>query len=191
MKKHAKTIFIDRDGVINKDPGGWTEHNYVTSWKDFHFLPGAKAAIRVLNHAGYDIVVISNQAGVGRGFYSEEKLEFINRNMLDEIKRSGGRIKRTYYCIHRKDDDCDCRKPKTGLFGKAEKELGITARGACFIGDGVMDVAAGKKAGMRTMLVLSGKSRPGDIKKWKAKPDFVFKDLREAASFILKEEVKR
>lgn len=187
MKKTTKTIFIDRDGVINKDPGGWTKYSYVTKWKDFHFLPGSKKAVKALNRAGYNIIVISNQAGVSKGFFTEKKLRFINKKMLGEIEKSGGKIKRTYYCIHQKDDNCGCRKPDTGLFRKAEKELGVKAKGAYFIGDGVMDVEAGRKAGMRTVLLLSGKTALADLKGWKSKPDLVFKDLNEAVNFILKE----
>ena len=87
-----KIIFIDRDGVINKDPGGWTEHSYVTRREDFIFLKGAKEGILALSRAGYEIVVISNQAGVAKGHYSEKELKEINDNMLNEISRFGGRI---------------------------------------------------------------------------------------------------
>lgn len=181
-----KIIFIDRDGVINKDPGGWTEHSYVTRREDFIFLKGAKEGILALSRAGYEIVVISNQAGVAKGHYSEKELKEINDNMLNEISRFGGRIKKVYYCIHQPSDNCDCRKPKTGLFERAERELGIKPRSSYFIGDGKTDIEAGKRARLKTILVLSGKSNSRDIASWEIKPDHIFPGLLEAAEFIIK-----
>lgn len=185
--KTVKTVFIDRDGVVNKDPGGWTEHSYVTKWEDFHFLPGAKEAIKKLNDKGYEVVIVSNQAGISKGFYSPEELEYINEKMLKEIEDYGGKVVKTYYCVHQDSDLCDCRKPKTGLFKEAEKELGVKIRGSYFIGDGIVDAAAGKKAGLKTILVLSGKTKKEDIDSWEFKPDYIFKDLPQAVNFILKE----
>lgn len=188
MSKDEKIIFIDRDGVINKDPGGWTEYNYVTRWKDFHFLAGAKKAIKKLSERGYAIIIISNQAGVGKGFYSKGRLGAITTRMSDEIRRAGGRISKTYYCIHQESDHCDCRKPQIGLFKKAEKELKVRAEGSYFIGDSQADVEAGKKACLVTIVVLSGKTSSRDIDKWRIKPEFIFKDLLEASNFILEGE---
>ncbi len=181
-----KVIFIDRDGVINKDPGGWTEYSYVTRWEDFHFLPGAKEALKRLFLAGYDIIVISNQGGVSKKYFSKNTLDEITRKMSAEIERAGAKIKKVYYCIHQDSDECDCRKPKTGLFKLAEKELGVKSRGAYFIGDGRFDVEAGKSMGLVTALVLSGKTPLDDVKEWEMKPDHIFKDLPEAVGFILK-----
>ena len=183
-----KTIFIDRDGVINKDPGGWTEYSYVTRWEEFHFLPNTKEALKLLTDNGYDIIVVSNQGGVNKGYYSQKALNAITAKMLREINSAGAKVKRTYYCIHQDSDNCDCRKPKTGMFKQAEKDLGIKAKGAWFIGDGKMDVEAGKSAGLKTMLVLSGKTTIGDVGKWETKPDRIFGDLLDAVKFILKGE---
>lgn len=184
-KKTDKIIFVDRDGVINKDPGGWTKHSYVTRWRDFYFLKGAKRAVRLLSDNGFRIVLISNQAGVSRGFFTEDRLDTINTRMLGEIKKCGGRISKTYYCIHQNSDGCDCRKPKTGLFKRAAADLGVRIKGSYFIGDGKMDVEAGKKAGLKTVLVLSGKTSLADLDEWETMPDYVFKDLLEAVKFIL------
>lgn len=185
MKNSKKIIFIDRDGVINKDPGGWTPHSYVTKWDEFHFLPGAKEAIKRLNDKGYSIVVVSNQAGISKGFYSQGALEKINAMMLDELKKSGANIEKTYYCIHQDSDNCDCRKPAIGLFKRARKELKAKIEGAYFIGDGKMDVEAGKKASLKTILLLSGKSKLDHVEEWTVRPDYIFKDLLEAVNFIL------
>lgn len=186
-----KVIFIDRDGVINKDPGGWTEHSYVTKWEEFHFLPGAKEALKLLTDGGYDIIIISNQGGVSKKYFSQSALDEITQKMLKEIESSGARIKKVYYCVHQDSDNCGCRKPKTGMFTQAEKELGVKAAGAYFIGDGKTDVDAGRSMGLKTALVLSGKTPFEDVEKWGYSPDHIFKDLLEAVNFILKEENKR
>jgi len=183
-----KIIFIDRDGVINKDPSGWTEHSYVTNCEDFHFLPNSILALKKLSASGYDIILISNQAGVAKGYYTEDTLNNVTRKMFDEIEKNGAKIKKAYYCVHQPSDNCDCRKPKTGLFKRAEKELGVSAAGNFFIGDGKMDVAAGAGMGMRTILVLSGKTDLEKMKSWDIKPDYIFDDLFEAVNFILKGE---
>lgn len=181
-----KIIFIDRDGVINKDPGGWTKHNYVTKWQEFKFLPGSKEAIKKLNKANYEIVVISNQAGVSKGHYSEDELDGVNSKMLKEMKSAGAGIRKVYYCVHQDSDNCDCRKPKIGLFKQAEQELGVKARGSYFIGDGKTDIEAGRNFGLKTVLVLSGKTSLEDMRQWEIKPDYIFDDLREAVEFVIK-----
>jgi len=186
----SKVIFLDRDGVINKDPGGWTKHNYVTRWDDFLFVTGSKEAIKKLTDANFDIVVISNQAGISKGHYTEGELGEVNKGMVSEIEKSGGKIKKVYYCVHQTSDNCDCRKPKTGLFRKAERELGIEAGNTFFIGDAKTDVEAGRKANLKTILVLSGKSDIADVGNWEIKPDHTFRNLGEAVEFVLKGEVK-
>lgn len=183
-----KAIFIDRDGVINKDPGGWTKHSYVTEWKNFIFLPNSLEALKMLNKAGFEIVVVSNQGGISKGFFTKKKLDTINRKMIEEIEKNGAKIRKVYYCVHQTSDNCDCKKPKTGLFKKAEKELGIKAKGSFFIGDGKMDVEAGAKIGFKTILVLSGKTSLEQLRTWGIKPDYIFDDLYEAVGFILKKE---
>ncbi|OQX54598.1 MAG: hypothetical protein B5M48_00605 [Candidatus Omnitrophica bacterium 4484_213] len=110
-----KILFLDRDGVINRYPG---ERKFVTRWEEFHFLPNALKAIRRLTEEGYEIKVISNQSGIAKGIYSQESLNEITRRMIEEVKREGGKME-VYYCPHREEDGCDCRKPKIGLFLKA------------------------------------------------------------------------
>jgi len=182
----GRIIFIDRDGVINKDPGGWTEHSYVTKWEQFLFLPNSIKALKKLCDAGYEIILISNQGGISKGHYTLGELGNINERMNQELEKEGARIKKAYYCIHQESDNCNCKKPKTGLFEQAEKELDITPKGAYFIGDGKMDVEAGKKLGLKTILVLSGKTDIKSVDDWQIKPDFIFNDLFESVNFILK-----
>ena len=141
-----------------------------------------------LNDNGYDIIVISNQGGVSKKYFSKVALDTITRNMLKELDADGVKIRKVYYCIHQDSDNCDCRKPKTGMFRQAEDELKIKRQGAYFIGDGKTDVDAGKSAGLKTVLVLSGKTTAEDIKDWELKPDHTFNDLPEAVEFIMREE---
>ena len=186
-----KTIFIDRDGVINKDPGGWTEYSYVTKWVDFHFLPGVFAALKLLNRNRVKVVIISNQAGVSKGYFTKERLKEINSRMLDEINKNGGRIEEVYYCVHRKEDECACRKPKTGMLEDAIKKYNVTPSETFMIGDSIVDVIAGRRVGARTIFVLSGKSSPEEMRKWEEKPDYVFKDLLEAVEWLIKKKRRR
>ncbi len=181
-----KVIFIDRDGVINKDPGGWTKYSYVTNGKDFHFLPGAIEALKMLNDNGYTVIVVSNQAGVSKGYFTNEDLAKVNERMLEEIKANGARLDEVYYCPHRDEDSCCCRKPKTGLFEKAKAKYDIDFNDTYFVGDSLVDVTAGKALGMKTIAVLSGKSSKDEIIKWNPKPDHIFKDLLESVSWIVK-----
>lgn len=179
-----KAIFLDRDGVINKDPGFG---DYIKSWKEFQFLPGAVEAIKKLNKNGYEIFIISNQAGVSRGLFTQEALDEITRNMLKEIESQGGKIRSITYCIHPKDAGCNCRKPKTGMIKDATKGLDIDFKNAYFIGDSRLDVSAGKNMGCKTILLLTGKENPDEINDWETKPDFIKKDLMEAVEWVLKQ----
>ena len=181
-----KFIFIDRDGVINKDPEGWPPHSYVTRWEDFHFLPGVLEALKRLTENDYKVVIISNQAGISKGIYTKEKLDEITKKIFKEIEKKGAKIHSIQYCIHKKEDNCDCRKPKASLFYKATQGLKGDFSKTYFIGDTKRDIEAGKEAGCRTILVLSGKTK--DIKEtegWNIKPDFIKKDLKEAVDIII------
>jgi len=184
-----KYVFIDRDGVINADPGSRTKHGYVTEWKDFHFLPGVPEAMKILTDNGYKSVIISNQQCVGKGYLREEVLEELTLKMIEEIKKNGGGVVKVYYCPHLKEENCLCRKPKEGLFLKAKEEFKIEHfQDKFYIGDSKHDVEAGKKAGLKTVLVLSGNSKREDIPKWKIKPDHICENLLEAAQFIVRED---
>jgi len=178
-----KVVFLDRDGVINKYPG---DRQYVTSLKKFKFLPNAKKAIALLSRRGYKIFVASNQAGVGKGTYSQKTLDAITAKMLADIRKEGGNIAKVYYCTHRKDAGCVCRKPKPGILKKAAKEFKFSLKGTYFIGDTIRDIFTAHAAKAKSILVLAGKEKKANQKNWKAKPDFVFKDLLAAAKFLTK-----
>ncbi|MDD5044293.1 MAG: HAD family hydrolase [Candidatus Omnitrophica bacterium] len=184
-----KAVFLDRDGVINKYPG---DFQYVTSWKQFQFLPGVKEAIKKLTQAGFKIFVISNQAGVSKGLYSEEGLNTITRNMLAEIKKEGGSINEVFYCTHLEENNCACRKPKTGLIDLAIKKLNkenlsMDFSHSFFVGDTIRDIRTGKSAGLKTILVFSGKEKAENKENWQISPDFVASDLKSATEIILGE----
>ncbi len=186
-----KAIFIDRDGVINKDPAGWTEHSYVTDPKDLHILPGAIEALKLLDRSNIKVIVISNQAGVAKGYFTKEKLAEVTSKMLDEIGKKGTRIEEVYYCMHQDKDNCNCRKPETGMLERAISKYNIDTRETYFIGDGEVDVIAGKRMGLRTIFVLSGKTSREDMRKWLAKPDYVFNDLLAAVKWLLGKAKRR
>ena len=182
-----KAIFLDRDGVINRDPGFG---DYIKSWQEFEFMPGAIDAIKLLNKHGYEIFVISNQAGVAKGLFSQESLDEITTNMLKEIEAKGGKIRSISYCTHASDAGCDCRKPNTGQIKKATKGLDIDFKKAYFVGDSRLDVGAGKNMGCKTILLLTGKETAEDSKTWEHKPDFIMNNLTEAVKWVLKDERK-
>ena len=182
-----KIIFLDRDGVINRFPG---LGDYVTKVKNFHFIPGSLTALRLLTKKGYKIFIISNQAGVTRGVYSKAKLEQINSYMLRNVRKTGGKITKAYYCIHTPDQNCECRKPKIGSIREALIKLNKTiylARKTFFVGDTEADIKAGDHAGCKTILVLSGKDTKKDAQTWPVKPDFIAKNLLEAAGIVTNE----
>jgi len=174
-----KIIFLDRDGVINRDPGFG---GYVASWNEFEFLPGALEALKRLNQAEYEVIVISNQAGVAKGLYTQEDLDNITKNMLKAVKKVGGKIRSVYYCPHRDEDNCDCRKPKTGLFSQAVEGLRVNFPDTYFVGDNRRDMLAGKAVGCKTIFVLSGNTKLEDLD---VKPNFIARDLLQAVDKIV------
>jgi D-glycero-D-manno-heptose 1,7-bisphosphate phosphatase len=186
-----KAIFIDRDGVINKDPGGWTKHGYVTDPKDLHFLPGSLQALKLLKTHGFSVIIISNQGGVNKGYFTKDQLNKVNDTMLNAVKLAGGEILDVFYCVHKDDDNCLCRKPKTGLLEMAAKKYKINLKNIFFIGDSFRDITAGKIVGARTIFVLSGKHKEEEMKTWRDKPHHVFDDLLGAVKWILEKEKRR
>ena len=148
-----KTIFLDRDGVINRNP---PNKGYVRKWAEFTFIPNARKAIRELTESGYRVIVVTNQAGIGRGLYSEQSLADIHSRMVAEISKTGGTIDAVYYCPHHPDAGCECRKPKPGMLIRAAREHNIELSNAYLIGDVPTDIEAGQRAGVTTFLVLTG-----------------------------------
>lgn len=188
MKKTEKIIFLDRDGVINKYPG---DRNYVKNLKEFKFLRGSLTAIRMLSNAGFNLYVISNQAGVSKKLYSKKTLDLLTRYMLKNVNKAGGKIRQVLYCTHSKDADCECRKPNTGLLDRAVKGKKIDLARSYFIGDSIKDVQAGRRFGCKTILVLSGREKLNNAPNWETAPDFIAKSLSDAAKKIVKKKYER
>ena len=128
----------------------------------------------------------SNQAGVGKGTYAQKTLDTITAKMLEDITQAGGKIDKVYYCTHRKEAGCSCRKPKPGLLKQAAREFKLNLKEAYFVGDTIRDVLTAHAVGAKSILLLCGKEKLSNQKNWEAKPDFVFKDLLAATKFLIK-----
>ncbi|MCM8829709.1 MAG: HAD-IIIA family hydrolase [Candidatus Omnitrophica bacterium] len=181
-----KTVFLDRDGVISI----FTPNDYIKNWGEFAFIDGAIDGLKLLYKNGYRLVIISNQSGINKGLFTIEDLEDITENMKNILRKEGIELAGVYYCIHTAEENCDCRKPKGGLFYKAAREIGdINLKEAFFIGDSDIDIQAGKSVGVKTILVLSGKTKSiEETERWEFKPDYIFHNLKEAAVFIIRRD---
>jgi histidinol-phosphate phosphatase family protein len=152
-----KVIFLDRDGVINKKAfGNERESDYIKSWREFEFLPGAKDALALLTGAGYKIFIVSNQRGIARGMMTAADLKDLHYRMEGELNRHGAWLAGSYYCPHDYADNCFCRKPRPGLLYRAAREHYLDLTKAIVVGDGKNDVEAGQAAGCKTILIKEG-----------------------------------
>jgi D-glycero-D-manno-heptose 1,7-bisphosphate phosphatase len=187
-KTNKRAVFLDRDGTINEEVG------YLAKPEDFVLIDGAAEAIKLLNDAGFAVVVVSNQSGVARGYFTEEDVMKVNDKMLFELNMKGAFVDGVYYCPHYPDFgdekygiDCDCRKPKPGMVEKAKEELGISIDGSFVVGDHRGDIELGKNIGAKTVLLLSGHGAE-EAEKLKAEgivPDHTADDLISAVKYIL------
>ena len=147
-----KLVILDRDGTINAD-----SDEFVKSPEEWLPLPGALEAIARLNHAGWHVVIASNQSGLGRGLFDVASLNAMHAKMHRLLAAAGGRIDAVFYCPHAPDDDCACRKPKPGLFEQIGERFGIDLAAVPTAGDSPRDLQAGAAAGCEPHLVLTGK----------------------------------
>ncbi len=177
-----KIIFIDRDGVINKDLWRYVEH-----WGEFEFIDGVFEALKLLHKNNFRIVIISNQAGIGDGKFTLADLDDINKNLSRVVSENGSSIFKTYYCTHGKQEGCKCRKPEIGLFLLAEEELPVFDKSTTyFIGDKVTDIEAGKRFGIKTILVKTGYGQKAILElNDNNQPDLLFDDLLSAVEQIV------
>lgn len=177
-----KFLLLDRDGVINARPGpGWVRH-----WEEFRFLPRAVEALRKLNENGYKSIIVSNQSGVGRGLLSEEDLETITANFREEAARQGAGIEAVYYCTHRPEEGCECRKPRPGLLLKAQRKYGFRFPSTFLVGDTEADFRAGASVGCPVILIADSEGKPPEASR--LKPRAFVSDLYEAVRYILKHD---
>jgi D-glycero-D-manno-heptose 1,7-bisphosphate phosphatase len=182
-----RAIFLDRDGVICKN-----RPDHVKSWAEFEFLPGVKESLAALSRLDLPLIVITNQAAIGRGLMTVELLEDIHQRMVTEIAAHGGRIDRIIYCPHRPEDGCDCRKPKPGMLVQAAAEIGIDLTRSYLVGDAATDVQAGQQVGCHNILVLTGRGVEQLISTVHLTGGHfltIARNLEEAAVYILRTEL--
>ena len=160
------------------------------AWEQFEFIAGSLDAIAALSKHGFKLVVISNQSGIGRHFVAREVVDEIHNKMLAEISRSGGTIAGLYYCPHTPEDNCTCRKPRTGMLVQAARELQLELAKSYLVGDALDDVTTGQKMGCTTLLVRTGRGRE-EIRRlpsFEGDQPTVVDDLLAAANWILARE---
>lgn len=160
-----KAVFLDRDGIINQKAA---PHHYISRPEDFVILPGVPKAIKLLNDAGYLVIVVTNQRGVARGLVTKEQVKCVHTYLQNELRKKGAHIDAFYVCPHEKGECC-CRKPNIGLFLMAEHDLSINKSCSWMVGDSETDVEAGRRYGVRSILT---------------------KNLLEAAKIILREIIQ-
>ncbi len=170
-----KAVFIDRDGTIVQDTG------FVHKIEDFKLLPNVFEGLMLLKN--YDLFIITNQSGIGREVYKTKDFIKFNNYLLKELKKHNINIKKIYYCPHKPEDNCECRKPKIKFLKDAEKEFNIDLKNSFVIGDRKSDFEMGKNAGCKTINVLTGN---GINDKDGINPDYFAKDLLDAAKWILR-----
>jgi D-glycero-D-manno-heptose 1,7-bisphosphate phosphatase len=177
-----KLIILDRDGVINRD-----SDLYIKSPEEWEPLPGSLEAIARLNQAGYRVVVATNQSGVGRGFYSMATLNAIHQKMHTAAQQVGADIDAVFFCPHMQDDNCDCRKPKSGMLVEIAKRFDINLRleSVVTVGDSLRDLQAGFVVGCVPYLVLTGKGQDTMSKGGLPPGTKVYADLAEVVEALL------
>jgi D-glycero-D-manno-heptose 1,7-bisphosphate phosphatase len=188
-------VFMDRDGCLTEEVG------YVNHPTRIRLLPRTAQAIRRLNQAGVPAVMVTNQTGIARGYFSEETLHATNARMRDDLATAGARLDGAYVCMHHPTEglppyraDCDCRKPRPGLLHRAAADLGLDLAASVMIGDKLSDVVAGHTVGAAGVLVLTGYGRG----EWEyhahrdaVKPDHVAEDLLDAVEWALARSTAR
>ncbi len=180
---NTKLVILDRDGTINHD-----RDDYVKSVQEWQPLPGAIEAISKMNHAGWHVVVASNQSGLGRGLFDVDTLNAMHSKMNKLLAAEGGRIDAVFYCPHTPEDKCNCRKPLSGLFIQIGERYGIDLKGVPAVGDSLRDLQACEQAGCNPHLVLTGKGeqyRYVEIPDHFPKKTVVHKDLLAFADWLL------
>lgn len=184
---HGKVAFLDRDGTVI------AEKDFIKTPDEIEFIPGSIDAIRILRDLGYKIIVISNQSGIGRGILTIEMAAKVNESFLARLKSENAEIDALYFCPHRPEDNCDCRKPRTGLIKKAVEEQKLDLKDAVVIGDKLSDVELGKKLGAKTVLVLTGygKKEAEKANISQIKPDFISDDLYKAVNWLRNSRYKK
>lgn len=175
-------IILDRDGVINYD-----SFAYIKSPDELLFIPGSLEAIAILNRAGFHVVIATNQSGIGRGLFDRDMLERIHDKLITSLEKVGGKIDGIFFCPHHPDDQCECRKPKLGLFHQIQQKYHVDFSKTYFIGDSKGDMEAALSLPCKPILVLTsnGEKTLNERPEYKKIPHFA--NLEEAVQFILTE----
>ncbi len=148
MSNQNKALFLDRDGVINYDKG------YVCKIEDFEFVKGIFETLDYFQKKGFKLFIVTNQSGIGRGYYTLKDFEILNEWMLKELEKRGIKIERVYFCPHAPEEGCFCRKPNIGMFQKAFKEFKIDKKSSWMIGDKLSDTKAAVNAGIENTILI-------------------------------------
>lgn len=175
-------VLLDRDGVINYD-----SDDYIKTPEEWKPIPGSLEAIALFNKNGYKVIVITNQSGIGRGFYTESTLTEMHKKMHYLTREKGGEINAIYVCPHPPDDQCQCRKPNPGLLIRFAKEKNTSLTDCYFIGDKLADIQAAEAAEAKPILVKTGKGQ-NTIKNNPKINHPIFDNLYDAAKFIISEK---
>jgi D-glycero-D-manno-heptose 1,7-bisphosphate phosphatase len=176
-------VFLDRDGTIAEEVG------YLNHVSRFRILPRVAEAIRRLNEAQMPVIVITNQSGVGRGYFPLSLVHTVHELMTQQLEAAGAHLDAVYYCPHTSADGCDCRKPKTGMLDLAAREHAIDLRRSFIVGDRHGDVEVARRTGANSILVRTGYGEGEylwNASKWQYQPDFVAADLADAVHWILR-----
>ncbi len=174
-----KLVILDRDGVINHD-----SDQYIKSPEEWKPIPGSLAAIARLNQAGYRVVVATNQSGIGRRLFETDTLMAIHEKMHKAVAQVGGRIDAIFFCPHTNADNCECRKPRPGMFREIAARFNADLTGVPAVGDSLRDLQAALAVGAQPMLVLTGKGRKTVDDPELPAETLVFTDLAAAAAHI-------
>ncbi len=176
-----KLVILDRDGVINHD-----SKQFIKSPAEWRPIPGSIDAIAKLSQAGYRVIIATNQSGIGRGLFDMDTLNAIHEKMHRAVQQAGGRIDAIFYCPHPIEDDCKCRKPKTGMFERIARCFNVDLIGTPSVGDSLRDLQAAAAVGARPLLVLTGKGTQTQAEGGLPEGTQVFPDLATAAEEILR-----
>jgi D-glycero-D-manno-heptose 1,7-bisphosphate phosphatase len=177
-------VLLDRDGTLI------VERNYLSDPRDVELLHGTTKGLRQLSELGLGLLLITNQSGVGRGYFDESRLDLVHQQLVTLLASEGVRLDGIYYCPHTPEEGCGCRKPNPGLVAIASSEHGFDPRSSFVVGDNSCDIELGRNVGATTILVRTGYGGSIGVER-ASKPDFVAKDMWRAAQLIkqlLKEE---
>ena len=176
-----KLVILDRDGVVNYD-----SKQFIKSPAEWRPIPGSIDAIAKLSQAGYRVIIATNQSGIGRGLFDMDTLNAIHEKMHRAVQQAGGRIDAIFYCPHPIEDDCKCRKPKTGMFERIAGCFNVDLIGTPSVGDSLRDLQAAAAVGARPLLVLTGKGTQTQAEGGLPEGTQVFPDLATATEEILR-----